>query len=264
MNVIDWNLFKLNLKRYCRYIILMVVVFIILDQVAACSPTVRTPLVLIRRPFYQIIYARGRENVPLKKSQQVYVDYKDPNPKSEMHLRGYDILKTFVVQYRAYGKVGYLDTNDALIKGWYLSSMNEDNAWEYKKVAPYDLLIVFGRMAEPENFNNIEFGHEENMGSIRTKKRGVYWNIKDYENIHMIPANDRILKGVSLLKKGDAVYLEGYLMDWDGAHQRGKELYYKTARRASDMGKWVSNGRRTGWCFQLYITKMILNGYVYK
>lgn len=264
MNVFDWSLLKLNLKRYCRYIVCAIVLFLLLDQVGACSQTVRWPLVMIRRPFYQILYATGQQKIPLSEKKQVYTDYQDPNPKSKIHLRGYDILKTFVVHYQGYGKVGYLDTNDSLIKGWYLSSMNKKNSWTYKKVAPYDLLIVFGRMAEPVNFDNIEFNHGENIGFIRIKKKGIYWNTKDYENIHVIPANNRILKGVSLLHHGDDVYLEGYLIDWDSVDSPREDLYYQTARRSGDFSKQLAGGQRTLLCFQLYLTKLILNGYVYQ
>lgn len=262
MQNLEWTIFYQNMKRYFQRIITVVIIYLILDQLAACSPLIRWPLVTAKRPIYQLLYSVGEEEIPLKEMERVYTPYKDPHPYQVIELNGQKISKTFVTYFRSYGRIAYLDTNDALIKGWFLSSGNKEKAWLYKKVVPYDMSIAYGQLAQPKIFNQVKFGHEENVGFIFSDR--VKINLNEFDNIHILPANKRIRQIVSVLKKGDEVYLEGFLTDWDSPTVPREKQWYKTARYVGEKSHQRAGGRLSGLCYQLFLTKIILNGHVYK
>ena len=260
----DWYIFKKNLKRYLQYGLWIGIVIFLVGQLATCSSTVHQGVTFIKQPIYNALFSVKREKIPLQHMQEMYTPYQDISPKSKMRINGYTIIKTFVKTYQGYGRVGYIDTNDALIKGWYLSSMNKVYAREYKAVASHDLLVVFGKAAQPNIFKQLTFEHEENLGVVSWPSHMRHMT-PDFSNIHIISANERIKRGVSVLRKGDEVYMEGFLMDWGGTVSNPQQdLYYKTARSGNDISAQKAGGRQTGLCLQLYLTKLIINGYVYK
>ncbi len=262
--MLDWYIFKKDIKRYFFTILKVVIVVFLVNELSTCSQTVHSGLALLKQPIYHALFSKQREKVPLQSMQEIYTPYQDASPKSHMYINGYDIIKTFVMTYQGYGRVGYMDVNDALIKGWYLSSMNKIYAREYKAIATHDLLVVFGQAAQPDVFKKLTFSHEENLGIVSWPYEMRHMQ-PDFSNIHVISATRNVQKGVSVLRKGDEVYMEGLLMDWGGTIQNPKrELYYKTARSGHDISEQRAGGQLSGLCLQLYLTKLIVNGHVYQ
>ncbi|MBQ9271861.1 MAG: hypothetical protein IJ218_06335 [Alphaproteobacteria bacterium] len=155
---------------------------------------------------------------------------------------------------------------------------------KYINLVPRDMVLVIGQMAEPSVFEKFEFVHEERAGGVRCK--GVkyqtsfmptfisaekadenrkkyqqchhYIKIEEYNNYHLIPANERINKALEMLLPNDIVHLEGILVD---VPQMG--LNTGTRKEQTHRNMRI-NGYAPGMCFILYTTKVILNNRMYK
>lgn len=76
---------------------------------------------------------------------------------------------------------------------------------------------------------------------------------KHSANVHIIPANENITKGLKQIKKNDKVYLEGFLV-------------YVKGKLKNRPGQWKSSLKRNdtgpGSCEVLYLKKIILGDQV--
>ncbi len=82
------------------------------------------------------------------------------------------------------------------------------------EVAPFDLAISFGK-AGKEYFDSIETTTdyrflEAHIQPGKVKKNA--FNTDEIQNLYIIPATNRIKKGLATLQKGDLVSLEGYMV----------------------------------------------------
>ena len=234
--------------------------FLIL-QISSCYPSVGYPFRMMIRPINQVFLAKKADK-PLGDLKEIYEDYKDPHPNQLITVNGHKITKTFVKIYRATGYVAWVDQNDALIKSWYLASGNVEGEALYDSVAPIDLSLVFGKTAEKENLKKIKFSHRENFLSAEAT-HDAYYDNKEVTNIHVIPASKVLKKALKNINRGEIVYVEGYLTNWRGT---GDLSYadYNTAQYAGESSKYISYGNKADLCKQLFLTKLILNGYVYE
>ena len=184
------------------------------------------------------------------------------------------------VYYKTTGRVGIVDHYDTLFNIIYRWHKQK----EYINLAPRDIFLVIGNMAQPEIFKQFEFLHEERGGAVLCKgvkykmsfmpvfmgkkkaienmKRFNQCNqfIKDEEqnNYHPIPANEIINKALSMLLPGDIVALEGYLVDVP-------QMGLHTGTRKGQIHKNLKiGGMETKMCFILYTTKVIINGRIYE
>lgn len=107
--------------------------------------------------------------------------------------------------------------------------------------------------------------HELNNASYQCQNASCFYNAEDSNNFHIIPANLNIAKGVSILprKKYVPIYVEGYLVFWYGVGEY-KELRLESALSAAEMSRQKVGGGQTGLCYQLYLTKLIYDGYVFE
>lgn len=207
--------------------------------------------------------------------------FEDVAPSSFQFKRGkYTYLLTPRTKYAVTGRVGIVDDYDTLFNRFYRGQFQG----EYITLVPRDVLLVIGQMAEPKVFAMFDFEHEERMGSVlckgvkyktsfmpsfmSDKKAKENWDkynecnqfIKkeEYNNYHPIPANERINKALSMLKKGDVVHLEGVLVDVP-------TMRMKTGtRKEQTHGNMMVDGYAPGMCFILYTTKVILHNRVYE
>ncbi len=254
-------MFRQKLERILTKISIYGVLFFFILQLSTCYPSVGYPFRMIIRPINQAFLAK-KTNTPLGDLKETYEDYTDPHPSQLITVNGHKIQKTFVKIYRATGYVAWVDQNDALIKSWYLASGNVDGSTLYHEVAPIDLSLVFGKTAEKENLKKIKFSHIENTLETYILPGG-YYDSKEVTNIHIIPSSNVIKKALKNINRGETIYVEGYLTDWKGT---GDLSYadYNTARYAGEVSEYISGGQKADLCKQLFLTKLILNGYIYE
>ena len=258
----DSRVFFFVLRKYIIRIIFFLILVFFLGQLGSCHPVVRTPLLWVRRPF---VLLTGKPNTEKlwKYQMEVYEDYQDPQPNRLLNWGGYQVRNTFLKRYKVWGKVGYLDINDSLIKGWYLNAGDEGSA-AYKKVAPYDLCLLFGRLARDENFNNVKVKHEENVCIPELKKRNVYYNSHELSNYHIIFPKPSIRRVLKSLKYGDEIQIEGFLAHWKGIGPLSY-LDFKSATYAGEKYPYLYGGRSNAeLCKQIYITKIIWKNRVFE
>ena len=118
--------------------------------------------------------------------------------------------------------------------------------------APYDLALGWDGLEKKEAFNNI---------GVSQHGRWVYWKLKKdcpYDvdqvylrlaNNHIIPANKNILKGLQKVKRGDDVYIEGYLVRYE-IKKDGKVI-------GSNQSSTTRTDRGDHSCEIVYATKLI-------
>lgn len=73
-------------------------------------------------------------------------------------------------------------------------------------------------------------------------------------NTHVIPGSARLRRAVSVVRKGDDVRLEGWLVDVDGIDSA--DFHWRTSTSRSDEGP--------GGCETVYLTRLTVNTRVYE
>lgn len=232
--------------------------------------------------FRQIIYSPFISKPATQPLQISTADsFEDVAPSSFQFKRGkYTYTLMPRTKYSVTGRVGIIDDYDTLFNRFYRGQFQG----EYITLVPRDILLVIGQMAEPRVFAMFDFKHEERMGAVlckgvkyKTSFMPSFMSAKDaeknmkkysecsqyikkdeYNNYHPIPANERINKALSMLKKGDVVHLEGILVDVP-------TMRMKTGtRKEQTHGNMMIDGYAPGMCFILYTTKVILHNRVYE
>jgi len=183
-------------------------------------------------------------------------------------------------RYAVTGKVGIVERYDTLWGKFYRGHAQG----LYINLVPQDVFLVIGNMAKEDIFQKLTFEHEERLGRVLCKgvkyrrsfmpssmsRQEAKENWQKYQdchrfinqaeenNYHPIPANERINQALSMLVKGDVVYLEGLLVDVP-------DMGMKTGTRKNQYHEnIITSGMNPGMCFILYTTRVILNGRVYE
>ena len=183
-------------------------------------------------------------------------------------------------RYAVTGKVGIVERYDTLWGKFYRGHAQG----LYINMVPEDVFLVIGNMAKDEIFKKFVFEHEERLGRVlckgvkyrrsfmpsfmspeeALKNKQTYLDCQRFmkeeerNNYHPIPANERIRQAISMLVKGDVVYLEGLLVDVPEMGMRTgvrKKQYHENI---------ITSGMNPGMCFILYTTRVILNGRIYE
>jgi len=82
-------------------------------------------------------------------------------------------------------------------------------------LAPVDLALGWGRMSDSQVLASIEISQEQ---------RFYHWHVASFPiprreietssaNMHMIPADDTVRRELAVVKKGEVIHLEGFLVD---------------------------------------------------
>ena len=157
-----------------------------------------------------------------------------------------------------YARVVYIDKYDKLF-----SSQDYYSNPLYDLFSPIDLTVFIGSMAD--NWKNFHVDHERRgaIVSLEKEKTSKLYNDNEWQNLHIIPKNTNIYKGIKTIRKGDIIKINGYLVDWQGL---GDYSYFRieTARGFAEDSQIKSGGQPTGLCMQVYITQLVVNGYVYE
>lgn len=217
-----------------------------------------------KRPLYQHLWGKYTgEQVEI--GEEKFERFPDNQSWNKAQIGGYDIKYVMRRKYSVKGRVVFVDWYDGAIKTWYHSAANE-GVKLYNAVASVDLSLIHGATAKDGNWKKIKFDHEE---------RGLIWSYKyadnpivndnEINNNHVIPANNAIKRAIAIMKVGDIVEVEGYLMDWKGTG----EFSWFSIETATEPGqiheKQLYGGRPgAGYCRQFYVTKITFDGYTFE
>lgn len=217
-----------------------------------------------KKPLYQHIWGKYTGYIP-SLGDETFINIEQNQKKQSAKIAGYNIEYRLRRKYSVKGRVVFVDWNDGWFNTWYHAARNEGTKL-YNAVSPVDLSIIHGKTAEDGNWQKIKFDHEERglITSYRYDNMPVI-NNDEINNNHVIPANNAIRKAISIMKVGDIVELEGYLMDWNGT---GKFSWFniETAIEPGELHTKILFGGQqgAGLCRQFYITKISFNGYTFE
>jgi hypothetical protein len=126
------------------------------------------------------------------------------------------------------------------------------------KVAPYDVALVWGDLAKPENEKYVTYSQFGRWYYYRWRGDSPYdenFIIRHSSNNHIIPANDIIKRAIASLRKRRAVRLEGYLVNVDGK-EHGRPFWWHSSLTRDDTGD--------GSCELFYVNKVTTDGKTYQ
>ena len=215
----------------------------------------------LRRPVYQHLYGKPAEPLP-EQMVETWEDITDQDWQ-ETTVNGYKIRYMVRKKYSVIGRIVYVDWYRNLIGTWYRSAMGK-GVYLYDGVIPVDVSVIHGATAAENNWRKLKFSHEYRLlWSGYDPKNNPVYNRDEINNNHTIPASENILRALKIVKIGEPVYIEGYLVDWTGT---GKYADFKinTALTAGEIAKEKAGGLLTGLCRQLFITKISFGGYTFE
>ena len=214
----------------------------------------------LRRPVYQHLYGKQTESLP----EQMVETWEDIAGQDwqETTVNGYKIRYLIRKKHSVVGRIVYLDWYN-LIGAWYRSGMYGDDVYLYDRVAFVDVSVIHGTTAAENNWRKLKFSHEYRLLWSRLKDRDAIYNPEERNNNHTIPASENIAHALKIVKIGEPVYIEGYLIDWEGT---GKHSNFKinTAIAPGDLHKDKYGGLTTYLCRQFFVTKISFGGYSFE
>lgn len=225
----------------------------------------------LKRPLYFWLFS-SQQDVPQTISQnEVFIDI--PNKKNQtVTINSHKVTLKLLKQYNVTARVGYIDRYDGWLGKWYRSSGRSKYRLYYDDIVPQDLTLAWGDLGHPSIFNLIDFQHEYRVGyfgweehyqKIKPHYKDEWWG-----NFHTIAATPIIQKGIDILKPNDVVTIEGYLLHWETYVPEEKRIIdftsaiYAGEKTTQKIGKARRGG--SGLCKQLYLTKLIINGFVFE
>lgn len=129
------------------------------------------------------------------------------------------------------------------------------NADEVDELAPVDLCVVWGKLAEPKYLQHFTCTQTE-RGCRLTSRTESYLDDSyvgtHFTNMHIIPANETILEAIESIKGDQAVFLEGFLVNV----YSGGAVIWETSLTWKDSG--------SDSCEVLYVTKVKIGNTTYE
>lgn len=216
----------------------------------------------LRRPVYLYLFGAPAAAEPTEAMGEAFEDV-DGQEWQSSQIGGYGILYKIRKKYAVFGRIVYVDWYRNAVGTWFRSAMSR-GVYLYDAVVPVDVSIVHGATAADGNWQKINFSHEERLlwTSYRFEDRPVF-NQNEINNNHVIPASPNILRALKVVKKGESIYMEGYLADWKGTGEFS-EYAFDTALTPGEISKEKAGGLPTGLCRQFYVTKISFGGYVFE
>ena len=231
--------------------------------------------------IYPFLYGKER-GIEQKISEEDF--FEDFQAESfDFKRKGITYKITPKTKYSGTGRVGIVDHYD----GWFNKFYRGWSQNNYINLVPQDVVIVIGKMADPDIFKLFDFVHEERGGGpickgVKYRKSFMssfsneeewkkskenydkcepYRIDKEYNNYHPIPANEAINAALSMLKYNDIISIEGYLVD---VELNGRPYIKSATRHSQIIPEILLGGRHAGWCFVIYTTKVVVNGVLYE
>lgn len=175
----------------------------------------------------------------------------------------YDVLINFRAEYQVVGRAVYVDVYDNSFYFGFKSKQQELNAL-YNAVSPLDISLFIGETAQDGNWQKIKVGHEYRVLTWQWQRSDkVTVNMDEISNSHVIPANTAVRRGFDTIRKGDIVYLNGFLLDWNPLGEF-EDINFKTALTAGEIADFKIGGRISGLCRYFYVTELAVGGYMFK
>ncbi len=126
------------------------------------------------------------------------------------------------------------------------------------RIAPYDLALAWGMMAEPHYAKQISISQAKRRYRFQIKRNAAVstdWVYLHSSNNHIIPAGYNVRKGLQSIRKGDKIYMEGQLVNVF-ASVSNKNLNWKSSL--------VRNDRGDGACEIIYVKKIRVGHRLYE
>ncbi len=125
-------------------------------------------------------------------------------------------------------------------------------------VAPVDLALVWGKLAEPEYDRYISYSQHDRWYFYECESGSPFnssYVISHSSNNHIIPADENILRAVKTIKTKEKVLLEGFLVNVKGRHN-GEDFWWNSSLRRADTGD--------GSCEVFYVKRLRIGTKVYE
>ena len=215
----------------------------------------------LRRPVYQHLYGKPAEPLP----EQMVETWEDVAEQDwqETKVGRYKIRYMIRKKYSVVGRIVYLDWYH-FIGTWYRSAMYEGH-YLYDGVMPVDVSVIHGAMAAEDNWRKYKYTHQYRMlvPYYKYKDNPIYV-FGELNNNHTIPASKNILRALKIVKIGEPVYIEGYLIDWEGTGKYA-DFEITTAATSGEIHKDRYGGELVSIkCRQIFVTKISFGGYTFE
>jgi hypothetical protein len=138
-----------------------------------------------------------------------------------------------------------------------VSKKSYHDGWR-AEVAPVDLALVWGKLAEPESDRYISYSQHDRWYFYEYEARSLFntsYVISHSANNHIIPADENILRAVKTIKTKEKVFLEGFLVNVKGRH-KGENFWWNSSLRRADTGD--------GSCEVFYVKRLRIGTKVYE
>ena len=212
----------------------------------------------VRKQLYGVLPEEGE--ITLENAESIQ-DYYDTDAGSVANIKGYWIYKTFRKKYAVAGTfVRRMNNKDFL--GYTKPKLDEEDKMMYMTISPESVTVVLGSAASA--LKQCDFDQPTN--SYVKCPKDFDEKVAYINNYHIIPANKSVAVGIRSLPKRavENIYMEGYLMDWDFIN-KDDNLRFQTALKS---GETISHELETEVKlrkhFQLYLTRMVYDGYEFK
>jgi hypothetical protein len=138
-----------------------------------------------------------------------------------------------------------------------VSKKSYHDGWR-SEIAPIDLALAWGKLAEPGNDKYITYSQSDRWYFYECKEESPFDNsyvATHSANNHIIPGNENIYKAIKTIKKKEKVLLEGYLVNVAGRY-KGGNVWWKSSLTRKDSGD--------GSCEVFYVKKIKIDTDVYE
>ena len=192
-------------------------------------------------------------------------DFEDYYAGNQVNIRGYLVNKTFKKKYSIAGTFLSKASNADFLQFGPLKLLKEEKE-AYMEISPNNITVVWG-----PNINKAlkECDFVQVTDTYVKCPRDYDEAAAHINNYHIIPASRAVENGLNALPRRakKEIYLEGFLIDWDFARDDKKkdDLRFKSALRSGEMRWQILDGdAKIRKNFQLYLTRMIYDGYEFK
>ncbi len=126
------------------------------------------------------------------------------------------------------------------------------------EVAPIDLALVWGKLAEQEYDKYISYSQHDRWYFYEYEAGSPFNNsyvTAHSANNHVIPADENIYKAIKTIRKEEKVLLEGFLVNVKGRY-KGEDFWWNSSLKRTDSGD--------GSCEVFYVKKVRIGTKVYE
>ena len=244
-----WLLRKICMKKYILIVVLAL--FLLWNFV-------------IKVPVYRHIYGMPSDYVYNGHLLDIDIHHlAEPQEVQYARLGGYEIEYIFKASFEGWARAVYVDVYE---DDFYIGLKTEQELLDefYDSVSPLDISFVIGETAAEGNWQKIIFKHEYRL--LKSKyyyKDNPIYKHNEIGNVHVLPANISVRRGIDTIKKGDVVYVKGWLLDWKGTKEFN-DVEFKTAMSHGEISQEKYGGKISGKCYYLYLTELVVGDYIFK